>query len=75
MAAGALCCLVSLPLNWLFMFQLGWGLHGSIAATIIVEAAYLLTLLCAALAISAAATPDTRWVGRVPTCAQKHMSE
>jgi hypothetical protein len=60
MLAGALTCAAALPLNWLFIFKWGWGLHGSIAASIVMEAAYLLVLLYSALVISAAAPPEAR---------------
>ena len=58
--AGGISCLAAFPANWLFIFRLNWGLHGSIAASIVSEAAYLAVLLATALVSSSLAPPEER---------------
>lgn len=49
LAAGAALFAVTAPLNWLFVFRLGWGLDGSALAAVACESVYVLAMSAACI--------------------------
>lgn len=64
LAAAAVLCAATLPLNWLMVWTLDWGLDGSALAAVACELIYLAGLLAAAARHNACQPWDARpWQG------------
>lgn len=65
LAAAAVLCAITLPLNWLAVWTLKWGLDGSALAAVACEVVYFAALLAAAALFNARhRPPESRpWQG------------